>query len=319
VPTPEPVVEAMLKLAGVSDKDVVYDLGCGDGRIVITAVTKYKAKKGLGIELAPERVKLSRQNADKAGVKDKIEIREGSVLDLKDVSEASVVTLYLLPDVNLKLMPILKKTLKPGSRIVSHDFDMGDWKAEKEVSIRDSDGREHTVYLWTIKEEPKKSEETIRVPYVPTPEKVVEAMLKLAEVKDGDIVYDLGCGDGRIVITAVKKFKAKKGYGLDLDPKRIKESLDNAKKAEVADKLKFEQGDVLKVKDVSEANVVTLYLLPEVNKLLAPMLKSTLKPGSRIVSHDFDMGDWKWDKKIELTDEDGVDHIVYLWTIPGKK
>ena len=162
VPTPEPVVDAMLKMANVTDKDVVYDLGCGDGRIVITAVKKYKAKKGLGLELAPERVKLSKANAQKEGVTDKVEIREGSVLDLTDVSEASVVTLYLLPDINLKLMPMLKKSLKPGARIVSHDFDMGAWKAQKETTVRDSDGREHTIYLWTIgsekKDEPKKSD-----------------------------------------------------------------------------------------------------------------------------------------------------------------
>jgi len=79
--------------------------------------------------------------------------------------------------------------------------------------------------------------------------------------------------------------------------------------------VKFDQGDVLKVEDVSKANVVTLYLLPEVNRRLAPMLKKTLKPGSRVVSHDFDMGDWKEDKRIEVTDEDGVDHVIYLWTI----
>ena len=356
VPTPEPVVEAMLKLAKVTDQDVVYDLGCGDGRIVITAVKKYKAKKGLGIELAPERVKLSKDNAKKEGVSDKVEIREGSVLDLKDVADASVVTLYLLPDINLKLMPILKK-MKPGSRIVSHDFDMGDWKADKELTVKDADGREHSIYLWTIpgekkkvepkKEEPKKEEpkkveskkeepkkvepkpevkkvektevkkeeRTIVVPYVPTPQKVVDAMLKLANVKEGEVVYDLGCGDGRIVVTAVKSFKAKKGYGIDLNPERVKDSNEAAKKANVADKVKFEQGDVLKIADVSEANVVTLYLLPEVNRRLAPMLKKTLKPGSRVVSHDFDMGDWEPEKKIELVDEDGVDHVIYLWTI----
>jgi len=152
VSTPHPVVDAMLKLADVTDKDVVYDLGCGDGRIVIAAVKKYKAKKGLGIELAPERVKLSKENAVKEGVEKMVEIREGSVLDLKDVSEASVVTLYLLPKINLELMPVLKKTLKPGSRVVSHDFDMGDWKADKEITVEDETGRKHTVYLWTISE-----------------------------------------------------------------------------------------------------------------------------------------------------------------------
>ncbi|HEY8505418.1 MAG TPA: TIGR03000 domain-containing protein [Gemmataceae bacterium] len=169
------------------------------------------------------------------------------------------------------------------------------------------------------KEPEKEKEPTIVVPYVPTPQKVVEEMLKLANVKEGDVVYDLGCGDGRIVITAVKKYGAKKGYGVDLNPVRVKESKENAEKAQVADKVTFEQGDVLKIKDVSEANVVTLYLLPEVNRRLAPMLKKSLKPGARIVSHDFDMGDWKPDKTVDVTDEDGIEHTIYLWTIPEKK
>jgi uncharacterized protein (TIGR03000 family) len=165
----------------------------------------------------------------------------------------------------------------------------------------------------------KDDEKTIVVPYVPTPEKVVEAMLKMADVKEGDVVYDLGCGDGRIVITAVKQFKAKKGFGLDLNPERVKDSYENAKKAGVEKQVEFKQGDVLKLTDVSEANVVTLYLLPEVNLKLMPMLKKTLKPGSRVVSHDFDMGeDWKPEKsqKIEV---DGIEHDVFLWTIPAKK
>jgi len=168
------------------------------------------------------------------------------------------------------------------------------------------------------KVEPKKEEKTIVVPYVSTPYEVVDAMLKLAEVKEGETVYDLGCGDGRIVISAVKKYKAKKGYGLDLNPERVKESIANAKKDGVEDKLEFKQGDVLKLTDVSEANVVTLYLLPEVNLRLMPVLQKTLKPGSRIVSHDFDMGDWKPEKEIKITDQDGIEHTVYLWVIPKK-
>jgi uncharacterized protein (TIGR03000 family) len=150
VPTPEEVVEAMCKIANVRKGDVVYDLGCGDGRIVITAVKEYGAKRGVGVDLDPARVKDSRANAKKEGVADRVEFRRGDVLDIKDLGEASVVMLYMGEDVNLRLMPILKKTLRPGSRIVSHDFGMGDWKPERRIEVTDSEGDEHVVYLWKI-------------------------------------------------------------------------------------------------------------------------------------------------------------------------
>jgi uncharacterized protein (TIGR03000 family) len=340
IPTPNKVVEEMLKLADVKAGDIVYDLGCGDGRIVITAVKDFKAKRGVGVELAPERVKLSKQNAEKAGLSDKIEIREGDVLQIKDLSDADVVALYLLPDVNEKLRPMLKRSLKPGARVVSHDFDMGpEWKPEKEISVRDEENREHTLFLWSIKERPapfdekppplkfkqaKKEEPKKRpkldAPFVPTPQSVVEEMLKLADVKEGDIVYDLGCGDGRIVITAVKSFKAKRGVGVDLDPERIADSKKAAKDANVEDKVEFREANVLKLNDVSDATVVTLYLFPEVNEKLKPMLQRSLKPGARIVSHDFLMGDdWKPEKEINVKDAEGQEHTLFLWTIKETK
>jgi ubiquinone/menaquinone biosynthesis C-methylase UbiE len=166
----------------------------------------------------------------------------------------------------------------------------------------------------------------IKVPYVPTNEKVVSAMLKMAAVKEGDTVYDLGCGDGRIVITAVKEFKAKKGLGVDFNPERLKDCEKRIKDEKLTEeqtkKLTFKQGDVLKMTadDFKDVDVVTLYLLPEVNRRLKPILQKGLKPGARVVSHDFDMGDdWKEDKKEEVMSERSYPHTVYLWTIKAKK
>ena len=150
------------------------------------------------------------------------------------------------------------------------------------------------------------------VPYVPTPETVVEEMLKMAEVGKTDVVYDLGCGDGRIVITAAQKYGAR-GVGYDIDPQRISESNANAAKAGVTDRVKFSVQDLFTA-DFKEATVVTLYLLPEVNLRLRPKLLAELKPGTRIVSHAFDMGDWKPDKTAEI---DG--RMIYFWVVPEKK
>jgi SAM-dependent methyltransferase len=169
-----------------------------------------------------------------------------------------------------------------------------------------------------------KKEPEIIVPFVPTKEKVVAAMLKMAAVKEGDTVYDLGCGDGRIVVSAVKDFGAKRGLGIDFNPERLKDCEKRVKDqkltAEQIKKLTFKQGDVLKMtpEDFKDVDVVTLYLLPDVNLKLRPILQKGLKPGARIVSHDFDMGDWKEDKK-EDVDVDGITHHVYLWTIKKGK
>lgn len=144
VPTPQEVVDAMLTMANVTAKDVVYDLGSGDGRIPITAAQKYGAR-GVGIDINPERIKEAEANLAKANVGDKVKFLNQDLFET-DISQATVVTLYLLPSLNLKLMPTLKK-LKPGTRIVSHSFDMGsDWPPEK---TQDVNGR--TIYYWTIK------------------------------------------------------------------------------------------------------------------------------------------------------------------------
>jgi SAM-dependent methyltransferase len=157
------------------------------------------------------------------------------------------------------------------------------------------------------------------VPYVPTTDEAVQTMLKLADVKKSDIVYDLGCGDGRIVIAAAKKYGAR-GIGIDINPQRIQEARENAKKAGVEDLVRFEENDLFKA-DIHEATVVTLFLLQTVNLRLRPKLLKELKPGTRIVSNTFDMGDWKADKEETLKGEDddfggGLSHKFFLWIVP---
>ena len=146
VPTPQDVVDRMLSLAGVGKNDVVYDLGCGDGRIPITAARRYGAR-GVGVDIDPQRIKEANANASAAGVTGLVSFKLQDAMKT-DVSEATVVTLYLLSASNLKLRPILTRQLKPGSRIVSHSFGMGDWRAEKVDSFVDANGRSQTLYLW---------------------------------------------------------------------------------------------------------------------------------------------------------------------------
>jgi len=175
-----------------------------------------------------------------------------------------------------------------------------------------------TVVVDLRKQDPDNPDH-IEIRFVPTPDDVVARMCKLGNVAKDDIVYDLGCGDGRIVITAVADFKAKKGVGVDLDPDRIKESVASAKEHKVTDRVEFRVGDVLKIKDLSSASVVMLYMGEDVNLRLRPILQKTLKPGSRIVSHAFSMGDWKPDKVETFEGEDGDEYVIYLWTIPKPK
>lgn len=149
------------------------------------------------------------------------------------------------------------------------------------------------------------------VPYVPTDQKVVDAMLNLANVGKNDVLYDLGCGDGRIVVTAAKRYGIT-ATGVDIDPERIQEANANAEKAGVSNKVTFVQQDLFKT-DFSKATVVSLYLLPSVNLKLRPKILD-LKPGTRVVSHAFDMGDWKPDQEITVGSS-----TIYLWTVPEKK
>jgi SAM-dependent methyltransferase len=145
VPTPEPVVNKMIELAKITKDDVAYDFGCGDGRLVIAAV-KAGAKRGLGVDIDPQRIKEANENAKAAGVTDKVEFKEADLFTM-DFKDATVLTMYLLPSVNMKLRPKILDEMKPGSRVVSHAFDMEDWQPEQEVTVQDGG---QTVYMWTV-------------------------------------------------------------------------------------------------------------------------------------------------------------------------
>ena len=158
-------------------------------------------------------------------------------------------------------------------------------------------------------------------PYVPTPQAVVDRMLELAEVKPGDTVIDLGSGDGRIMITAAQKYGAR-GFGVELDPRLVKRSNDEARRVGVADRVKFLQQDLFKT-DFHEADVLTLYLLPDVNMALRPKILAELKPGTRVVSHDYGMGVWRPDVEETVAAPDKTvgarkESTVYLWIVPAK-
>lgn len=167
------------------------------------------------------------------------------------------------------------------------------------------------VTLATLTSGPARAQRGPDVVYVPTPQEVVDIMLDVAKVTKDDVLYDLGCGDGRIVVTAARKFGAR-GIGIDIDPQRIKEATANVAAAQVGDRVRILQADLFET-DFREATVVTLYLLPSLNLKLRPKLWSECKPGTRIVSHDFDMGDWAPERKIAVNSR-----TVYFWTVPAK-
>lgn len=148
--------------------------------------------------------------------------------------------------------------------------------------------------------------------FVPTPQELVDDMLRLADVKKGDVLYDLGSGDGRIPITAAKRYGIR-AVGIDIDSDRIKEANANAARAGVAKLVSFRQEDLFQA-GWKEATIVTLYLLPDLNLKLRPRLLKELKPGTRIVSHQFDMGDWRPEKKLEMEGR-----TIYFWTVPGAR
>jgi uncharacterized protein (TIGR03000 family) len=172
-----------------------------------------------------------------------------------------------------------------------------------------------------VRTEDKATPDRIEVRWVPTPEDIVDKMCEMAKVTKDDVIHDYGCGDAVMLIRPIQKFGAKKGWGNDIDPKMVAEAHKRIKEAKLEDKVTVVQGDILKMsdKDVAEATVVLLYIGDDLGTKLGPLLQKSLKPGTRVVSHRFKLGDWKPDKTIEVKGADGDDYTLHLWTVPEKK
>ncbi len=152
VPTPQDIAAKMGELAKITKDDIVYDCGCGDGTLIITAVKKFGAKKAVGVDIDPKRVADTKKAVEEAGLKDKIEVREGNALlqNEKTIGEATVIMTYMGDELNIRFRPILWNSLKPGARIVSHRFIFGDWKPDKTITVKGEDGDEYVLHVWTI-------------------------------------------------------------------------------------------------------------------------------------------------------------------------
>jgi predicted RNA methylase len=299
-PTSLAVAEDMLRLAHVDAGDVVFDLGSGDGRLVNLAAQKYGAR-GVGIEIEPYLVKRAREAAAQAKVDDKVTFIEGDLFDA-DISRATVVLMYLWPGVNARLKWKLRMELKPGTRIVSSTFGIGDWQPDQ--VIRASDGRE--LSLWTVPRAPRRIPD---VECVPTPQPVVEEMLRLAGLKADDLVYDLGSGDGRIVILGAQQYGVR-GVGIEIDPVFVEVARATAREIGKEDALSFIEGDLFEA-DVSKATLVTIALSPDINRRLAPKLLKELRPGTRIVSYAAGFESWIPSKVVKSWDG----KLLYLYEV----
>ncbi|MCC6011260.1 MAG: methyltransferase domain-containing protein [Desulfurococcaceae archaeon] len=154
----------------------------------------------------------------------------------------------------------------------------------------------------------------VYVPYVPTPYSVVRAMLKLANASPEDVVYDLGCGDGRIVLIAAKEFSVKKAIGIEKDPERYKLALTKVREEGLLGRVEIKLGDFFE-ENISDATIVTLFLLTSVNEMLKPKFERELKPGTRIVSHEFRIPGWRPERVVDVRDENGLSHVIYLYVI----
>lgn len=159
VPTPDDIVDKMCEMAKVGKDDIIYDPGCGDAVMLIRPIKQFGAKKGIGIDIDEKMVEKAKEKAKAEGVADKVIIRKGDILndkDMEDVKDASVVLIYIGDDLGERISPLLQKVLKPGTRIVSHRFNLGEWKPDKTVTVKGADGDEYTLHYWVVKEKDKK-------------------------------------------------------------------------------------------------------------------------------------------------------------------
>jgi cyclopropane fatty-acyl-phospholipid synthase-like methyltransferase len=299
----ERLSQEMLELAGVGPGDVVYDLGSVES-IPVIAARRFGAL-AFGVGLEPAQADAARRAARDQGVARQARFIEGNLLTAA-YAEATVVTLDLSPGLNLILGPILRRELRPGARIVSHRFGIGAWRADRTVHA--SDGT--TLYLWTVQRQPVRAPDIF---FVPTDQAIVEQMLDLAKVTASDVVYDLGSGDGRIVIIAAQRHGAR-GVGVEIDPALVAASRQVARDAQLAGRVRFIEGDLFDV-DLTGATVVTLFLSESVNRRLEAKLKRELPNGARVVSRQFAIGDWAPDRTERAADGTSL----FLWTIRGPR
>lgn len=287
-------------------------------------------------EINARRASLARENFTRAGVDKLVTLVEGDAHDEVTKNKEQIDILFLDADKDgyidylNKLLPLVR----PGGLIIAHNITPGQADPRYVEAITTNPDLESILLhrqgggvSVTLKKRLLPAVQQIDIQFkefhepdvifVPTPQDVVEKMLELAEVKKSDLVYDLGCGDGRIVVTAAKRYGCK-AVGYDIDPERIKESLENVQENDVANLVRIEQEDIFTL-DLSKADVITLYLLPSLNVKLIPQLEK-LRPGTRIVSHDFDMSGVEPEEVIKLiSSEDQSEHTIYLWTAPIRK
>jgi cyclopropane fatty-acyl-phospholipid synthase-like methyltransferase len=322
MPTPHDVVDRMLELAELGPDDLLYDLGSGDGRIVIAAGQDY-GSRAIGFEIDDALVALSRANVTNAGVAERVRIDQADIFTL-DLAEPDVVTLYLSEELNAQLVPQLL-AMKPGALIISHDFMLPNYSPDKmlQVTPRGDAGAQHTLYLWTTPLGEGAGTTEVLVPsqearnnFAPTPMPVVDEMIRLANLMPGQMLYDLGSGDGRILVAAAQAAEGVQATGYEIDDGLIAMSRQKAAEAGLQNQVTVLADNLFSV-DLSEADVVTLYLSEAMNKRLVPQLL-TMKPGARIVSHQYDLPGIKPQAVVNMPPLPGdlSDHMLYMWETP---